>query len=65
MSGQGGKAFNSDYKQILEAQKDENILIVDVREQPEIDETGKLPGSIHIPSRYLKKKFLNLHIQNN
>lgn len=40
-----------DYQQILEAQKDDKVLIVDVREQDEINETGKLPGSIHIPSR--------------
>ncbi|KZC13850.1 PREDICTED: thiosulfate sulfurtransferase/rhodanese-like domain-containing protein 3 [Dufourea novaeangliae] len=37
------------YKDILEAQKDNNVLIIDVREQNEINETGKLPGSIHIP----------------
>lgn len=46
-------ALNVDYKQLLEAQKDENILIVDVREHAEINETGKLPGSINIPSRNL------------
>lgn len=39
------------YEELLEAQKDNSILIIDVREQSEIDKTGKLPGSIHIPSR--------------
>lgn len=42
------RTLNVYYKDILEAQKN-NTLIIDVREQSEIDETGKLPGSIHIP----------------
>lgn len=46
------KNQNVDYEGLIEAQKDEEILIIDVREQKEIDETGKLPGSIHIPSEY-------------
>lgn len=58
MNGQGEK-FNVNYEQLLEAQKDDSVLIVDVREQSEINETGKLPGSIHVPSRnvslYLSK----------
>lgn len=45
------RTLNVYYKDILEAQKN-NTLIIDVREQSEIDETGKLPGSIHIPSVY-------------
>lgn len=41
-----------DYNQLLEAQKGgSGILIVDVREPEEINKTGKLPGSINIPSR--------------
>lgn len=39
------------YEQLLDAQKDANVLIIDVREPSEISETGVLPGSIHIPSR--------------
>lgn len=46
-------ALNVNYEQLLEAQKDENVLIVDVREHAEINETGKLPGSINIPSKNL------------
>lgn len=42
---------NVDFDGLLEAQKDKNILIIDVREQSEVDDTGKLPGSIHIPSK--------------
>jgi len=38
------------YEEILEAQNDDNILIIDIREHSEIRQTGKLPGSIHIPS---------------
>lgn len=50
MSSQDEK-FNVNYEQLLEAQKDNSILIIDVREQAEINKTGKLPGSIHVPSK--------------
>ncbi|XP_076167158.1 rhodanese domain-containing protein CG4456 isoform X2 [Ptiloglossa arizonensis] len=53
------KDFNIYYKDILEAQNDDSILIIDVREQSEIDETGKLPGSIHIPMGDVSNVFLN------
>ncbi|XP_020297362.1 heat shock protein 67B2-like isoform X3 [Pseudomyrmex gracilis] len=46
-----------DYQQLLEAQKDDKILIVDVREQDEINETGKLPMSIHIPNEDFEKLY--------
>lgn len=49
MKGEGDHGLNLDYEDILKAQKDESILIVDVREDAEIKETGKLPGSIHVP----------------
>ncbi|EZA51464.1 hypothetical protein DMN91_007519 [Ooceraea biroi] len=55
-----GKVFNVDYEQLLEAQKDKDVLIVDVREQNEINETGKLPGSIHIPMNDVSNVLLNL-----
>ncbi|XP_015182251.1 PREDICTED: putative thiosulfate sulfurtransferase, mitochondrial [Polistes dominula] len=48
MSGEN-KSLIVNYNGILEAQKDKSILIIDVREPSEINETGKLPGSIHIP----------------
>ncbi|XP_032678221.1 thiosulfate sulfurtransferase/rhodanese-like domain-containing protein 3 isoform X2 [Odontomachus brunneus] len=48
MSSQDVK-FNVSYEQLLEAQKDDSVLIIDVREQAEINKTGKLPGSIHVP----------------
>ncbi|XP_067217067.1 rhodanese domain-containing protein CG4456-like isoform X2 [Linepithema humile] len=56
--------LNVDYNQLLKAQKDDNILIVDVREQNEINETGKLPGSIHIPMGDVENIFLNLSEEN-
>ncbi|CAB0043063.1 unnamed protein product [Trichogramma brassicae] len=49
MSGDSNKPKNLNYEDILEAQKKDEILIIDVREDDEIRETGKLPGSIHIP----------------
>ncbi|XP_015516573.1 rhodanese domain-containing protein CG4456 [Neodiprion lecontei] len=49
MKGEGDHGLNLNYEDILKAQKDDKILIVDVREDEEIKETGKLPGSIHIP----------------
>ena len=50
MSGQGDQDLIVNYEGVLQAQKD-NVLIIDVREDSEINETGKLPGSIHIPSK--------------
>ncbi|XP_063994115.1 thiosulfate sulfurtransferase/rhodanese-like domain-containing protein 3 isoform X2 [Diachasmimorpha longicaudata] len=47
--GSPPKPQKVDYDGLLEAQRDKSVLIIDVREQMEIDETGKLPGSIHIP----------------
>ncbi|XP_078046900.1 rhodanese domain-containing protein CG4456 isoform X2 [Augochlora pura] len=48
------------YKDVIEAQKNDSVLIIDVREQNEIDETGKLPGSIHIPMGDVSNTLLNL-----
>ncbi|KAL6424077.1 hypothetical protein ACFW04_009757 [Cataglyphis niger] len=53
-------SLNVNYEQLLEAQKDTSILIVDVREPAEIKETGKLPGSIHIPMNDVQNIFVNL-----
>lgn len=50
MNGQNYQDLNVNYEDILKAQRDNNILIIDVREDSEIQETGKLPGSVHIPS---------------
>lgn len=52
MSGGDKICLNVDYNEILKAQNDSSVLIIDVREKEEIDETGKLPGSIHIPSMF-------------
>ncbi|XP_015127510.1 uncharacterized protein LOC107048701 isoform X1 [Diachasma alloeum] len=47
--------YHVNYEDLLDAQKDNSVLIIDVREQKEIDETGKLPGSIHIPTGNVSK----------
>lgn len=44
--------YDVGYSDVLSAQKDRNILIIDVREKEEIGETGKIPGSINIPSMF-------------
>ncbi|XP_051159848.1 rhodanese domain-containing protein CG4456-like isoform X1 [Leptopilina boulardi] len=41
--------FDMNYEQLLKAQDNCDILIIDVREHAEINKTGALPGSIHIP----------------
>ena len=46
------KSLTVEYNDVLKAQNDSSILIIDVREKEEIDETGKLPGSIHVPSMF-------------
>ena len=52
MSEDDKKSLTVDYNDVLKAQNDSSILIIDVREKEEIDETGKLPGSIHVPSMF-------------
>ncbi|OAD55929.1 Heat shock protein 67B2 [Eufriesea mexicana] len=54
------KSHNIDYNELLKAQKDSSVLIIDVREKEEIDETGKLPGSIHIPMGDVANTLLSL-----
>jgi len=46
-------ALKVDYEQLLEDQKNPNVLIVDVRAPDEIKNTGELPGSINIPCKNL------------
>ncbi|XP_012537828.1 rhodanese domain-containing protein CG4456 [Monomorium pharaonis] len=57
---ENGMAFKVSYKELREAQKDANVLIVDVREHSEINQTGALPGSIHIPMDNVCNEFSNL-----
>ncbi|KAM0199621.1 hypothetical protein ACHAPI_003384 [Fusarium lateritium] len=38
-----------DLRKLVETDKDENIVIVDVREPTELYQTGKIPGAINIP----------------
>lgn len=50
MAENNKQSLDINYNDLRKAQSDDSILIIDVREKEEIDETGKLPGSIHIPS---------------
>lgn len=47
------------YDDIVALRKRNEIILIDVREPSEIKETGILPGSVHIP-----RKFLFIHIQD-
>ncbi|XP_011502123.1 PREDICTED: heat shock protein 67B2-like [Ceratosolen solmsi marchali] len=60
MSEQSSENLHVNYYDIVKAQKDENILIIDVRENYEIEETGKLPGSVHIPMHEVTNSLLSL-----
>ncbi|XP_060537292.1 rhodanese domain-containing protein CG4456-like isoform X2 [Cylas formicarius] len=42
-------SLNCNFDEIIEASKDPSVLIIDVREPQEIEETGKIPGAINIP----------------
>ncbi len=44
-----------DPKQVDELKSDENVVIVDVRENDEVAQ-GKIPGAIHIPRGYLEAR---------
>ncbi|XP_069699787.1 thiosulfate sulfurtransferase/rhodanese-like domain-containing protein 3 isoform X5 [Periplaneta americana] len=37
------------YDDVVELKRKNEIILIDVREPSEIKETGKLPGSVHIP----------------
>ncbi|XP_058788625.1 rhodanese domain-containing protein CG4456-like [Phymastichus coffea] len=59
-SPETNRNFIVEYNDILKAQKDDKVLIIDVRENSEIQETGKLPGSIHIPMGEVANALVNL-----
>jgi rhodanese-related sulfurtransferase len=46
------------YDDIIALKRGTEIILIDVREPSEIIETGRLPGSVHIP-----RKFLHIHIK--
>ncbi|KAL3278981.1 hypothetical protein HHI36_016498 [Cryptolaemus montrouzieri] len=50
----------SSFQDVKSAIKNENILVVDVREPEELKETGEIPGSINIPVGNLENVFKNL-----
>ncbi|PBC28947.1 Heat shock protein [Apis cerana cerana] len=53
------ESYDVGYSDILRAQKDRDILIIDVREKEEIGETGKIPGSINIPMSDVENTLIN------
>ncbi|KAF5307323.1 hypothetical protein FQR65_LT07039 [Abscondita terminalis] len=48
-----------DFEGVKALGNDDNVLVIDVREPKEIQETGSIPGSINIPSGSVEKA-LNL-----
>jgi hypothetical protein len=53
MSAAGPAGKDLTYNDIIELKQKNKIILIDVREASEIEETGKLPGSIHIPRKFL------------
>lgn len=45
------------YNDIVELKQKNKIILIDVREPVEIQETGLIPGSVHIP-----RTFLHVHL---
>jgi rhodanese-related sulfurtransferase len=45
----GDKKIDLTYQDLLDVKAQGGVILVDVREHNEIQETGKLPDSIHIP----------------
>lgn len=41
------------YDDITALKRGNEIVLIDVRDPSEIKETGKLPGSVHIPRKFL------------
>lgn len=42
----------NDFKKAIQDKIENPLAIVDVREQSEINETGMIPESIHVPCKY-------------
>jgi rhodanese-related sulfurtransferase len=55
----GDKKIDLTYQDLLDIKAKGGVILVDVREHNEIQETGKLPDSIHIPRMSFQKLFLN------
>jgi rhodanese-related sulfurtransferase len=53
MSGTEPAGKDLSYDDIIKLKQKNEIILIDVREPSEIEETGKLPGSIHIPRKFL------------
>jgi Rhodanese-related sulfurtransferase len=49
----GPKTKDLSYNDIVELKQRNEIILIDVREPAEIQETGKLPGSVLIPRKFL------------
>lgn len=49
----GPEVKDLSYEDIIELKQKNEIILIDVREPSEIEETGKLPGSVHIPRKFL------------
>lgn len=43
----------ANYQEVIESLHDPEILLIDVREPPEIEENGSIPKSINIPRENL------------
>jgi rhodanese-related sulfurtransferase len=52
MSSGGDRKVDLTYDEIVDLKSRDEIILVDVRDNNEIEETGQLPGSIHIPREY-------------
>lgn len=60
----GDKKIDLTYQDLLDVKAKGGVILVDVRENKEIQETGKLPDSIHIP-RTFSKLFFTISIEKN
>lgn len=52
MASNANRNVDLTYEDIIALKAKKEIILVDVREHNEIQETGKLPDSIHIPRMY-------------
>lgn len=43
----------SPYEEVAKVKETPGVYLIDIREAKEIEETGLIPGSIHVPSTLL------------
>ena len=59
-----GKKENMEFFQVKKGLEEKTFVLVDVRNQDELQSVGKIPGSINIPRKFLLRLNIALHFNS-